>query len=114
MRSAIIVSAITFGLGHIVNLFNGSGKDLISSVTQIVFAVMVGFVLVIIFYYGKSLVPCILFHSVNNALKVFSANGMSNFLAEMVINLVLILAVLGGYLSYLLKVFDKTEDISIQ
>ena len=66
LRTAIIVSALTFGLGHIVNLFNGSGRDPVSSIVQIVFAVLVGFVLVLIFYHGKSLIPCILFHSANN------------------------------------------------
>lgn len=111
LKSAIIVSALTFGLGHIVNLFNGSGKDLISSMIQIVFAVLVGFVLVIIFYHGKSIVPCILFHSANNALKVFSANGMSNPLTERVINLVLIIAVLGGYLFYLVKEFGNGNSL---
>ena len=36
------------------------------------FAVAVGFVLVILFYKGKSLIPCIIFHSVNNALSAVS------------------------------------------
>ena len=94
-----------------MNLFNGSGKDLISSMIQIVFAVLVGFVLVIIFYHGKSIVPCILFHSANNALKVFSANGMSNPLTERIINLVLIIAVLGGYLFYLVKEFGNGNSL---
>ncbi len=49
LNTAIIVSSLTFGVGHIVNLFNGSGRDLVSSITQIVFAVLVGFVLVKIF-----------------------------------------------------------------
>ncbi len=39
LKRAIIVSSLTFGLGHIVNLFNGSGKDLVSNMIQIVFAV---------------------------------------------------------------------------
>ena len=110
LKAAIIVSALTFGLGHIVNLFNGSGKDLASSVTQIIFAVLVGFVLVLIFYHGKSLIPCILFHSANNALKVFSAEGTLNPHTEMVLNLVLIVVVLGGYLFYLIKAFSKKAE----
>ena len=107
LKTAVIVSALTFGLGHIVNLFNGSGRDLASSVIQIVFAVLVGFVLVLIFYYGKSLIPCILFHSANNALKVFSTEGNLNPPTEMVINLVLIVVVLGGYSLYLVRAFSK-------
>ena len=87
LRSAIIVSALTFGIGHIVNLFNGSGRNLTSSIIQIVFAVQIGFVLVLIFYHGKSLISCILFHSANNALKVFSAEESLNPQTAMMINL---------------------------
>ena len=107
LKTAMIISALTFGLGHIVNLFNGSGRDPVSSIVQIIFAVLVGFVLVLIFYHGKSLIPCILFHSANNALKVFSADGNLNHQAEMVINLVLIVVVLGGYSLYLVRVFSR-------
>ena len=109
LKTAIVVSSLTFGLGHIVNLFNGSGRDLASSMIQIVFAILVGFVLVLIFYHGKSLIPCILFHSANNALKVFSAEGNLTPQTEMVLNLVLIFVVLGGYSLYLVKAFSKKE-----
>ncbi|MCR5809817.1 MAG: CPBP family intramembrane metalloprotease [Lachnospiraceae bacterium] len=105
LKTAIIVSSLTFGIGHIVNLFNGSGRDPASSVIQIVFAVLVGFVLVLIFYYGKSLVPCIIFHSANNALKVFEVNESFSPQVELVMNLVVIFVILGGYVFYLIKVF---------
>ena len=110
LKAAILVSALTFGLGHIVNLVNGSGKDPVSTLIQIVFAVLVGFVLVLIFYHGKSLIPCILFHSANNALKVFSAEGTFSPQTEMVINLALIVVVLGGYVLYLMKTFPIRPD----
>ena len=109
LKTAMIVSSLTFGLGHIVNLFNGSGMDLASSMTQIVLAVLLGFVLVLIFYYGKSLIPCILFHSANNALQVFSADGSLDPQTEMVLNLVVIAIVLGGYLLYLVRAFSMKE-----
>ena len=105
LRTAILVSALTFGMGHIVNLFNGSGRELTVVLIQIVFAVLVGLVLIWIFYHGKSLVPCIVFHSVNNALKVFAAEGSLSTRADMIINLVLIVVVLGGYSFYLVKMF---------
>ena len=107
LKTAIIVSALTFGLGHIVNLFNGSGQDITTTIIQIVFAVLVGFVLVLIFYYGGSLVPCILFHSVNNALSAFEAQGTMNPQLEMALNVALIVVALGGYLIYLIKAFSK-------
>ena len=110
LKMAIIVSALTFGLGHIVNLFNGSGKNPLSSMTQIVFAILVGFVLVLIFYHGKSLIPCILFHSANNALKVFSAEGNLSPQTEIVLNLILIIVVLGGYSLYLIKEFPRKAE----
>ena len=28
IKSAVIISCVTFGIGHIINLFNGSGMDL--------------------------------------------------------------------------------------
>lgn len=69
VTSAIIVSSITFGIGHIVNLFNG--QDIFKTIMQIIFAVAVGFALVTIFYRGKSLLPCIAFHALNNSLSAF-------------------------------------------
>ncbi len=107
LKTAIIVSALTFGIGHIVNMFNGGGKDLVSSLIQIVFAVLIGFVLVLIFYHGRSLVPCIVFHSANNALKVFSAKGSLDPQTELLLNIVLIVVVLGGYSIYLVRSFSK-------
>ncbi|MCR4692194.1 MAG: CPBP family intramembrane metalloprotease [Lachnospiraceae bacterium] len=74
-RVAIIVSSITFGIGHIVNLLNG--QDLLETLLQIVFAVAVGFMLVILFYKGKSLLPCIIFHGINNAVSAISDENAS-------------------------------------
>lgn len=72
IKSAMILSSVTFGIGHIINLFNGSGMNLVSNLCQIVFAISVGFLLVTIFYRGGSLIPCILFHSAINTLGTFS------------------------------------------
>ena len=110
LKTAVIVSSLTFGIGHIVNLFNGSGRDPASSMIQIVFAVLVGFVLVLIFYHGRSLISCILFHSANNALKVFSTEGNLDPKTEMVLNLVLIVVVLGGYSLYLVRAFSQNAE----
>ena len=109
LRTAIIVSSLTFGLGHISNLFNGSGRTPASSAVQIIFAVLVGLVLVTIFYRGGSLIPCIVFHSVNNALGAFGAEGQLDQRTEMIINLILIVIVLGGYLLYLYRIAPRKE-----
>lgn len=81
VKSAIIISSLTFGVGHIINLFNGSGMDLVSNLCQIVFAIAVGFLLVTIFYRGGSLLPCILVHSAINTLSTFANDA--NLTTEM-------------------------------
>jgi membrane protease YdiL (CAAX protease family) len=72
VKSAIIVSSVTFGIGHIVNLINGSGAELIPNLLQVVYAMAVGFTFVMIFYKTKSLMPCIITHGVFNGLSAFS------------------------------------------
>lgn len=52
IKPAVVISSVTFGVGHIINLFNGSGMALVSNLCQIVFAIAVGFLLVTIFYRG--------------------------------------------------------------
>ena len=71
---AIIVTSLTFGIGHIVNLFNGA--DLIPTVLQICYAIAGGYLFVIIFHKGKSLWPCIVTHSAVNALSIFSVDNL--------------------------------------
>lgn len=110
LKTAIIVSSLTFGLGHIVNLFNGSGRNLTSVIIQIIFAVLVGFVLVLIFYHGRSLIPCIVFHSINNALGAFEVDGTIDPKVNMVLNIILIIVVLGGYSLYLVKTFFQKAE----
>ena len=75
IKSAIVISSVTFGVGHIINLFNGSGMDLVNNLCQIVFAIAVGFLLVTIFYRGGSLLPCILVHTAINTLGTFANNA---------------------------------------
>ena len=75
IKSAIIISSLTFGIGHIINLFNGSGMNLINNLCQICFAVAVGFLLVTIFYRSGSLLPCIIVHSAINTLSTFASTA---------------------------------------
>ena len=75
IKSAVVLSSVTFGIGHIINLFNGSGMELVDNLCQIVFAIAVGFLLVTIFYRGGSLLPCILVHSAINTLSTFASDA---------------------------------------
>jgi len=77
VKTAILVSAITFGIGHIVNLLNGAA--FVPTFMQICYATAVGFLFVIIFYKSKSLVPCIITHCLVNALSVFNGESERMF-----------------------------------
>ena len=72
VKTAIIVSSVTFGIGHIINLFNGSGANLLSNGLQVVYAVAAGFLFTVIFYKTKSLWPCIITHSTINSMSAFA------------------------------------------
>ena len=57
-KLAIIISSLTFGIEHIVNLLNGA--DLVPTLMQICYAIAIGFLFVTIFNKSKSLIPCII------------------------------------------------------
>lgn len=90
VKSAIIVSSITFGIGHIVNLFNGA--DFIPTLVQMCYAISLGYLFVIIFYKSKSLVPCIIAHILINSLSIFNVQNEGSlfrvFILLMVVPLV--------------------------
>lgn len=73
LKVAVIVSSVTFGMGHIVNLL--SGADLLPTLLQIVYATAAGFLFTIIFYKSGSLIFPILVHSLLNATSVFCIQG---------------------------------------
>ena len=70
IKTAIIISSVTFGFGHIVNLLNG--REVAATLLQVCYAIAIGFVFTIIFYKGKCLWPCIITHSVVNSLSTFA------------------------------------------
>lgn len=77
IKSAMIISSVTFGIGHIVNLLNGA--EILSTLLQICYACAIGFLFTIIFYTGKSLIPCILTHSAVNSLNALAVEGTVEF-----------------------------------
>ena len=100
VKSAIIVSSVTFGIGHLVNLINGSGAELLPNLLQVMYAVAVGFAFVMIYCKTKSLMPCILTHSVFNGLSAF-ANEAAMTPKRQIISGVLLAVIAGGYALYL-------------
>ena len=108
VRSAIIVSSVTFGIGHIVNLINGSGDGLLSNLLQVVYAVAIGFAFVMIYVKSRSLMPCIIVHSVFNGLSAF-ANEAAMTPQREIVSGILLAVIAGGYALYLaLAVKEET------
>ncbi|MFZ2256664.1 MAG: CPBP family intramembrane glutamic endopeptidase, partial [Clostridiaceae bacterium] len=64
VKRAIMISGITFGIGHIVNLLRG--YSYIEQIGQIVIAVGIGIALALLVAITNSIVPGILFHIVFN------------------------------------------------
>jgi len=67
---AIIVSSLTFGIGHIFNLL--LGQPFFETSVQIVFAVAVGLMFTLVYYKGGSLLPCIVAHGLVDVFALFS------------------------------------------
>ncbi len=100
LKSAVIVSSITFGMGHIVNLFNGSGAELASNQLQVVYATAAGFMFVMIYCKTESLIVCIAAHGIFNALSVFANEGAAT-LKMRIVTCVLLTVIMGGYAVYI-------------
>ena len=110
VKSAIIISSVSFGIGHIVNLVNGSGAELLPTMLQVVYAIAIGFAFVMIYYKTKSLLPCILTHSILNSLSVF-ANEEIITPQKQIIFSILIALIAAGYALYIaLPVKEKTQN----
>ena len=100
VKAAIIVSSVTFGIGHIINLINGSGAELLPNLLQVVYATAAGFMFVMMYYKSKSLLVCIAAHGLFNALSVFA--NEANATAEMrILTAILLTAITGSYALYL-------------
>lgn len=110
VKAAIIVSSVTFGIGHIINLINGSGAELLPNLLQVIYATAAGFMFVMMYYKSKSLIGCIVTHGAFNALSVFANEANAN--AEMrILTAILLTAITGSYALYLaLSMKGKPND----
>lgn len=107
LKQAILISSLTFGIGHIVNLLNGA--EVVSTLLQVCYAVAVGFLFTYIFHTSGSLWVCILVHGVFNSLSVFSGEG-ANTVQNGVVSALFLCVLCGGYSIYLMKKFPLTND----
>ena len=78
--AAIVVSSLTFGLGHIVNMFAGQAS--FETFIQMIFAITWGFIFTMVYYKGGKLWPCIIAHSMIDVLAELGAdNGTANWVS---------------------------------
>ena len=108
VKRAIVISSVTFAVGHIVNLLNG--YDIFRSVIQIVYAMCVGFLLVFIFHRTGSLIMCIVFHALNNSLTAFSATDWGESSTLNMIELAVRLVIMIAYTVYIVKFIPKRAE----
>lgn len=98
VKLAILISALTFGAGHAVNLLTGA--EIFETAMQLIYATAAGFCFTAVFYAGKSLIPCILSHALYNSLGFFGITpGKGTFVLVVAIETTICL----GYSFWLLR-----------
>lgn len=112
LKTAIIISSVTFGVGHIVNLLNGAA--LVATLLQIAYAIAIGFAFTYLFLVSGSIWPCILCHGVINGLSVFAPASLPG--EQELLSAGFLCVVSIGYSLYLAKKFplyDRQENQSM-
>ncbi len=102
VKSAIVVSSLTFGFGHIVNLLRGA--ELVENLCQLIYASAIGFCFTVLFYVGKSIIPCIIAHAVVNSTSYFGVEGS---MTMQIITTIIITVLCVAYGLYLLRSMPK-------
>ncbi len=87
---AIIISAVTFGIGHIVNFLTGQGG--MESLIQIFFAVAWGFMFTFVFYKSGSLCICIIVHGLVDVFSKFAAPESASDQVYVVVTIIVSIA----------------------
>lgn len=106
VKRAIVISSLSFGLGHLTNLLNGRGT--FETVLQVCYASAIGFLFTIIFYYSKCLWPCIVAHIGVNVTSIFADRTYSSAKISIIGSIFLcVVALLYAY--YILKKQGERE-----
>lgn len=112
VKMAIIISSVTFGLGHLLHLFNGSNVELIANLCQVFGAIAIGFLFVTIFYRGGSLLPCIITHSAIDMVSAF-ANETGLTVEKRIIFSLVKFVIIAVYTLILTKTLPKKQCSNI-
>lgn len=101
LTRAIVISGVTFGIGHIVNLARGyTGAE---QIIQIGFGVVLGIVLALLFAVTGTIVPLIIFHTLLN----ISGNVTASDTGFDAIMLAITTLITIGYAVYLVTVLRR-------
>jgi membrane protease YdiL (CAAX protease family) len=103
VKTAVIVSSLTFGMGHIINLLLGA--PVLDTLLQLLYASAIGFCYTAIFMVSGSILPCVLSHIAVNATSVLAPELGT----QRLVVIALVQTVLGvGYGWWLLRRHKKT------
>lgn len=101
LMRAVVISGVTFGIGHIVNLARGMSPA--EQAIQIGFGVVLGIVLALLFAVTGTIVPLIAFHTLLN----ISGNLTVADTASESVMLAATTVICAGYAVYLLSVLRR-------
>lgn len=108
VRAAIIVSSLTFGVGHIVNLL--LGEPLFDTLLQLVYASAIGFCYTALFHAGDSILPCIISHALVNSTSIFAVEPDARM---HIIITIIQTAICLAYGAYLLRRNGRVKEKAI-
>lgn len=104
IKIAVVISAVTFGIGHIVNLLAGQAN--LETIIQVFFAIAWGFIFTIVFYKSGSLIPCIVAHGIVDAFSKFQVENLTMEWVYMGVTIV----VATIYCAYLSRIHVELRD----
>ena len=75
-KYAVLISSLTFGIGHILNLFTGAAP-VWETLLQVCYAIAAGWMFTVVYKRSRSLWVCIAAHSLLNMLSAFTPEDLS-------------------------------------
>nr|WP_313639832.1 CPBP family intramembrane glutamic endopeptidase [Paenibacillus sp.] len=77
-KTAVIISSILFSITHLLNAF--SGTDMTQILLQLVYALLIGFVLSLLMLKNNNILPLILFHFVHHLIQFVGNDNTSEYM----------------------------------
>ncbi|MBR3629118.1 MAG: CPBP family intramembrane metalloprotease [Oscillospiraceae bacterium] len=109
-RQAFWFAALSFGVGHLVNLFYG--REVAATLLQVVYACCVGFCFTAVLYTGNSLLPTVLGHILFNTLSFFAKQDAAQPAKTISVTVMCVLFV--GYGCYTLYMHRTTHPLKAE